>query len=260
MGVPHSPENARSVPFLRVTSYCSGVSIARHSASLFVLRLVAIVVLVASSPRGGGAGILRYSAAFPAPPYTSTPLEPRADATLKSDAQVIGLVGFAHSLSHFFQLALPPLFPLIRAEFDVSWSLLGVPPSACSTSRRASRSSRPASPVDRFSTAACCFGGLRTARRRSAGGGRRARHRLALPGRGDHGRRQRRLPPGRFRDPERERRAPAARARVFGARHRRQPGLRRGTDSDVSAWRASSAGAARCWAAGVHGARGAGAS
>ena len=29
------------------------------------------------------------------------------------------------ALSHFFQLALPPLFPLLRAEFDASWTLLG---------------------------------------------------------------------------------------------------------------------------------------
>ena len=40
--------------------------------------------------------------------------------------RVIGLIGVAHSLSHFFQLALPPLFPLLRAEFDVSWTLLGL--------------------------------------------------------------------------------------------------------------------------------------
>ena len=38
---------------------------------------------------------------------------------------MIGLVGIAHSVSHFLQLALPPLFPLLRAEFDVSWTLLG---------------------------------------------------------------------------------------------------------------------------------------
>jgi MFS family permease len=53
-------------------------------------------------------------------------LESRADRTFRNDAQVIGLVGFAHALSHFFQLALPPLFPLLKAEFDVSWSLLGM--------------------------------------------------------------------------------------------------------------------------------------
>lgn len=39
--------------------------------------------------------------------------------------RVIGLIGVAHAFSHFFQLALPPLFPLLRAEFDVSWTLLG---------------------------------------------------------------------------------------------------------------------------------------
>jgi MFS family permease len=44
---------------------------------------------------------------------------------LRRDARVIGLVGAAHGTSHFFQLALPPLFPLLRAEFDASWTLLG---------------------------------------------------------------------------------------------------------------------------------------
>ncbi len=39
--------------------------------------------------------------------------------------RVIGLISVAHAFSHFFQLALPPLFPLLRAEFDVSWTLLG---------------------------------------------------------------------------------------------------------------------------------------
>ncbi len=38
---------------------------------------------------------------------------------------MIGLVGLAHGTSHLFQLALPPLFPLLRAEFGVSWTLLG---------------------------------------------------------------------------------------------------------------------------------------
>jgi len=52
-------------------------------------------------------------------------LETPAPDSFRRDARVIGLIGFAHSLSHFFQLALPPLFPLLRAEFDVSWSALG---------------------------------------------------------------------------------------------------------------------------------------
>ena len=45
--------------------------------------------------------------------------------TLRRDARVIVLVGIAHSLSHFFQLALPPLFPLLRVDFDASFTLLG---------------------------------------------------------------------------------------------------------------------------------------
>jgi len=45
--------------------------------------------------------------------------------SLRHDVRVIGLIGVAHACSHFFQLALPPLFPLLRAEFDVSWTLLG---------------------------------------------------------------------------------------------------------------------------------------
>jgi MFS family permease len=46
-------------------------------------------------------------------------------AALRRDVRVIGLVGFAHCLSHLFQLTLPPLFPLIRAEFGVSYATLG---------------------------------------------------------------------------------------------------------------------------------------
>jgi len=46
--------------------------------------------------------------------------------SLRRDVRIIGLVGAAHASSHFFQLALPPLFPLLRIEFDVSWTLLGL--------------------------------------------------------------------------------------------------------------------------------------
>ena len=38
----------------------------------------------------------------------------------------MGLVGLAHLLSHFYQIALGPLFPLLRAEFDVSYTALGL--------------------------------------------------------------------------------------------------------------------------------------
>lgn len=42
------------------------------------------------------------------------------------DVRVIGLVGFGHFVSHFFQLALPPLFPILREELGVSYVALGL--------------------------------------------------------------------------------------------------------------------------------------
>jgi MFS transporter, FSR family, fosmidomycin resistance protein len=45
--------------------------------------------------------------------------------SFRKDARVIGVVGIAHALSHFFQLVLPPLFPFLRAEFGVSFATLG---------------------------------------------------------------------------------------------------------------------------------------
>jgi MFS transporter, FSR family, fosmidomycin resistance protein len=53
-------------------------------------------------------------------------LEPQPSDSFRRDVRVIGLVGLAHASSHFFQLALPPLFPFLRAEFDVSWTVLGI--------------------------------------------------------------------------------------------------------------------------------------
>jgi FSR family fosmidomycin resistance protein-like MFS transporter len=40
--------------------------------------------------------------------------------------RIIGLVGAAHFSSHFFQLVLPPLFPLLRDDFGVSYTRLGL--------------------------------------------------------------------------------------------------------------------------------------
>ena len=44
----------------------------------------------------------------------------------RRDARTIGLVGLAHGSSHFFHLLLPPLFPWLIADFDTSYSQLGV--------------------------------------------------------------------------------------------------------------------------------------
>src|SRR3954463_5723403 len=45
--------------------------------------------------------------------------------TLRSDAQLIGLVGLAHAISHFSQLILAPLFPWLKDAFGVSYTELG---------------------------------------------------------------------------------------------------------------------------------------
>ncbi len=45
---------------------------------------------------------------------------------LPRDVRVISLIGAAHFFSHFFQLTLPPLFPLLRDELGVSYVVLGL--------------------------------------------------------------------------------------------------------------------------------------
>ncbi len=52
---------------------------------------------------------------------SSTPI--RGD--IRSDAEVIGLVGLAHGTSHFFHLMLPPLFPWLMKEFSLSFTQVG---------------------------------------------------------------------------------------------------------------------------------------
>lgn len=49
-----------------------------------------------------------------------------AALSLRRDAKVMALVGIAHFCSHFFQLVLPPLFPLIRGDLGVSFTELGL--------------------------------------------------------------------------------------------------------------------------------------
>ena len=44
---------------------------------------------------------------------------------LREDVKVIGLIASAHSLSHFYQLVIPVLFPLIKADLGVSYAELG---------------------------------------------------------------------------------------------------------------------------------------
>ena len=48
----------------------------------------------------------------------------------RSDIRVIGLVGAAHFFSHFYQLTLPPLFPLLKEAWGVPYVALGLAMSA----------------------------------------------------------------------------------------------------------------------------------
>jgi len=45
---------------------------------------------------------------------------------LGRDARVLSLVGSGHFLSHFYNLTLPPLLPLLKTEFDASYAALGL--------------------------------------------------------------------------------------------------------------------------------------
>jgi MFS family permease len=51
---------------------------------------------------------------------------PDQPAPPRHDAKVIGLIASGHFLSHFYILILPPLFPLLRGEYGVSYTALGL--------------------------------------------------------------------------------------------------------------------------------------
>jgi MFS family permease len=44
----------------------------------------------------------------------------------RRDLKVVGLIAAGHFLSHFYILVLPPLFPLLRGEYGVSYTALGL--------------------------------------------------------------------------------------------------------------------------------------
>ena len=60
--------------------------------------------------------------------YKSAAMTPTTIAAVPDaarDFRVISLVSAAHFVSHYYNLVLPPLFPLVRAEFGVSYVELG---------------------------------------------------------------------------------------------------------------------------------------
>jgi len=84
---------------------------------------------------------------------------PEHVSSAASDARIIALVCVGHSLSHFYGLVLPPLFPVLRAEFGVSYAALG---GLITASAAASAISQPVSGflVDRFGARRILAGGL----------------------------------------------------------------------------------------------------
>lgn len=57
-----------------------------------------------------------------------TALSPAADepGSFRDDVKVISLIGVAHFFSHFYILILPPLFPILKSAFGVSYVELGL--------------------------------------------------------------------------------------------------------------------------------------
>jgi FSR family fosmidomycin resistance protein-like MFS transporter len=51
---------------------------------------------------------------------------PSAMASVRRDLKVMSLIGIAHFFSHFYILTLPPLFPVLRAEYGVGYAALGL--------------------------------------------------------------------------------------------------------------------------------------
>ena len=73
----------------------------------------------------GAQGSIGYNKCLKSQPAVSSAAPSALRSSFRRDARVIGVIGVAHGLSHFFQLVLPPLFPLLRAEFGVSYATLG---------------------------------------------------------------------------------------------------------------------------------------
>src|SRR5215831_66914 len=75
------------------------------------------------------------------------------------DFKVIGLVSSAHFMSHFFQIVLPPIFPLLKDAFGVSYAELGIVMSLMYATSGLMQTSAGLV-VDRFGPSRVLIGGL----------------------------------------------------------------------------------------------------
>jgi MFS transporter, FSR family, fosmidomycin resistance protein len=88
-----------------------------------------------------------------------TPTTLAGDTAPPSDTKVITLVSAAHFVAHYYALVLPPLFPLVRADFAVSYVELGIALTAYNAISAAMQI--PAGfLVDRISARALLIGGV----------------------------------------------------------------------------------------------------
>jgi MFS family permease len=72
-------------------------------------------------------GAADYNGAFDSAAFAvSAAAAPAAANSLRSDATVISLVGFAHGTSHFFHFVLPPLFPWLMRDFGLNFTQVGL--------------------------------------------------------------------------------------------------------------------------------------
>ena len=81
------------------------------------------------------------------------------EAPGRGQARVIGLISLAHGASHFYQLALPPLFPHLKEEFAVSYTELGTLMTVFYASSGVSQTAAGFL-VDRFPARTVLLGGL----------------------------------------------------------------------------------------------------
>ena len=81
------------------------------------------------------------------------------EAPVRGQARVMGLISLAHGASHFYQLALPPLFPHLKEAFAVSYTELGTLMTVFYVSSGVSQTAAGFL-VDRFSARTVLLSGL----------------------------------------------------------------------------------------------------
>ena len=79
--------------------------------------------------------------------------------SLRHDATVISLVGFAHGTSHFFHFMIPPLFPWLMAEFGLGFTQVGLAMTVFSVVSGVGQA-RAGFVVDRFGALKVLAGGI----------------------------------------------------------------------------------------------------